>query len=82
MLNVPEPLQAGTGAAATGPCARVVGQTEPLPAVDARRYRSPGLLTGGTAIPMVVALTGANGNDATRLLPLLDTIPPVRGRRG
>jgi hypothetical protein len=30
----------------------------------------------------VVSLTGGNRNDVTQLLPLLDSIPPVRGRRG
>jgi hypothetical protein len=29
-----------------------------------------------------VALTGCNRHDVTRLLPLIDKIPPVRGRRG
>jgi hypothetical protein len=29
-----------------------------------------------------VSLTGGNRNDVTQLLPLLDGIPPVRGRRG
>lgn len=27
-------------------------------------------------------LTGGNRNDVTQLLPLLDAVPPVRGRRG
>lgn len=31
---------------------------------------------------MAVLLTGGNRNDATQLLPLLDAIPPVRGRVG
>jgi hypothetical protein len=30
----------------------------------------------------VVSLTGGNRNDITQLLPLLEAIPPVRGRRG
>jgi hypothetical protein len=30
----------------------------------------------------VVSLTGGNRHDVTQLLPLLDRIPPVRGRRG
>jgi transposase len=29
-----------------------------------------------------VSLTGGNCNDITQLLPLVDAIPPVRGRRG
>lgn len=31
---------------------------------------------------MAVVLTGGNRNDVTQLLPLIDAIPPVRGRRG
>jgi len=30
----------------------------------------------------VVILTGGNRHDVTQLLPLIDTIPPLRGRRG
>jgi hypothetical protein len=29
-----------------------------------------------------VSLTGGNRNDLTQLRPLIDKIPPVRGRRG
>ena len=29
-----------------------------------------------------MSLTGGNRNDVTELLPLIDKIPPVRGRRG
>jgi hypothetical protein len=29
-----------------------------------------------------VALTGGNRHDVTQLLPLLEAVPPVRGRRG
>ncbi|MFJ3106153.1 IS5 family transposase [Streptomyces sp. NPDC086835] len=32
--------------------------------------------------PLAVLLTGGNRNDVTQLLPLLDAIPPVRGRAG
>ena len=30
----------------------------------------------------MVTLTGGNRNDVTQLLPLLDAVPPIRGRRG
>jgi transposase len=33
-------------------------------------------------VPLAVALSGANRNDITELVPLVDAIPPVRGRRG
>jgi hypothetical protein len=29
-----------------------------------------------------VSLTGGNRNDVTQLMPLVQAIPPVRGRRG
>jgi transposase len=31
---------------------------------------------------LAVIMTGGNRNDVTQLLPLIDAIPPVRGRRG
>ncbi len=31
---------------------------------------------------MAVILTGGNRNDVTQLLPLLDAVPPIRGRVG
>jgi Transposase DDE domain len=33
-------------------------------------------------IPLAVSLTGGNRNDVTQLMPLVQSIPPVRGRRG
>jgi hypothetical protein len=29
-----------------------------------------------------VTLTGGNRNDITQLIPLIDAVPPIRGRRG
>ncbi|MEU6667891.1 IS5 family transposase [Streptomyces sp. NPDC046727] len=40
------------------------------------------LITDGHGTPLAVILTGGNRNDVTQLLPLLDAIPPVRGRVG
>jgi transposase len=40
------------------------------------------VLTDGNGIPLAVTVTGGNRNDVTQLLPLLDAVPPVRGRRG
>jgi transposase len=40
------------------------------------------LITDGHGTPLAVLLTGGNRNDVTQLLPLLDAIPPVRGRVG
>ena len=33
-------------------------------------------------MPVSVTLTGANRNDVTQLLPLVDAMPPIRGTRG
>jgi len=33
-------------------------------------------------VPVSVTLTGANRNDVTQLLPLVDAIAPIRGTRG
>ena len=33
-------------------------------------------------MPLSVVLTGANRHDITQLLPLLDAVPPVNGKRG
>ncbi|WP_231977508.1 IS5 family transposase [Streptomyces sp. 2323.1] len=40
------------------------------------------LITDGHGIPLAALLTGGNRNEVTQLLPLLDAIPPVRGRVG
>ena len=40
------------------------------------------LITEGHGIPLAVSLTGGQRNDVTQLMPLIQAIPPVRGRRG
>jgi len=40
------------------------------------------LITDAQGIPLATKLTGANRHDVTQLLPLVDSIPPVRGKRG
>ena len=40
------------------------------------------MITDGKGIALAVTLTGGNRNDVTQLLPLIEAIPPVRGRRG
>ena len=40
------------------------------------------LITDGGGVPLGCLLTAANCNDVTQLLPLLEAIPPVRGKRG
>jgi transposase len=36
----------------------------------------------GRGTPLTVSLTGGNCNDISEMIPLVDAIPPVRGRRG
>jgi len=43
-----------------------------------RCYAPPGQGLYGT----MVAVTGGNRNDVTQLLPLVDALPAIRGRRG
>jgi transposase len=40
------------------------------------------VITDGAGIPLAVRLTGGNRHDSTQLIPLLDAVPAVRGRRG
>nr|WP_246150359.1 IS5 family transposase [Streptomyces qinzhouensis] len=40
------------------------------------------LITDATGIPLGATLTGGNRNDVTQLIPLLQAVPPVRGKRG
>ncbi|MFJ6723843.1 IS5 family transposase [Streptomyces sp. NPDC091281] len=40
------------------------------------------VITDGHGIPPAITLTGGNRNDVTRLLPLLEAIPHIKGRTG
>ncbi len=40
------------------------------------------MVTDANGIPLAVILTGANRHDVTQLLPLLDKVPRVKGKRG
>ena len=40
------------------------------------------MITDAAGVPLAATLTGANAHDVTELLPLVDAIPPVRGKRG
>ncbi len=40
------------------------------------------MITEGTGIPLAATVTGGNRNDVTQLMPLIEAVPPVRGRRG
>ncbi|MFB9967124.1 IS5 family transposase [Sinosporangium siamense] len=57
-------------------------QTGPSPVDRARAGSKHHLITDATGIPLAVIVTGGNRNDVTQLLPLLEAIPPVRGKPG
>jgi transposase len=40
------------------------------------------LVTEAQGIPLALILTGANRHDVTQLLPLIDAVPTIRGKRG
>ena len=56
--------------------------TGPSPVDRARSGSKHHLLVDATGIPLAWTLTGGNRNDITQLIPLLDRVPPVRGRVG
>jgi transposase len=58
------------------------GATGPSPVDRARNGSKHHLLVDATGIPLAWTLTGGNRNDITQLIPLVDRVPPVRGRVG
>ncbi|MFH9009730.1 IS5 family transposase [Streptomyces afghaniensis] len=56
--------------------------TGPSPVDRGRAGSKHHVITDGHGTPLAVLLTGGNRNDVTQLLPLLDAVPPVRGRVG
>ena len=57
-------------------------ETGPSPVDRGRPGSKHHLLTDAHGTPLAWALTASNQNDVTQLLPLLDRVPPVRGRPG
>jgi transposase len=59
------------------------GSATGLSPVDrARNGSKHHLLVDATGIPLAWTVTGGNRHDITQLIPLLDAVPPVRGRVG
>ncbi|MFD8222191.1 IS5 family transposase [Streptomyces sp. NPDC059697] len=56
--------------------------TGPSPVDRARTGSKHHLITEAHGIPLAASLTGGNRNDVTQLIPLIQAVPPVRGRRG
>ncbi len=40
------------------------------------------LIADATGVPLAISLTGGHRNDVTQLLPLVDSVGPVRGKIG
>jgi transposase len=57
-------------------------KTGPSPVDRGKPGSKHHLITEGHGIPLAVSLTGGQRNDVTQLMPLIQAIPPVRGRRG
>ena len=56
--------------------------TGPSPVDRARNGSKHDLLVDATGIPLAWTVTGGNRNDVTQLVPLIERVPPVRGRPG
>src|SRR6266480_616 len=90
------PVDAGSGSPSGIPGGRTVATTHgtcrsaekegaergPSPVDRARNGSKHHLLVDATGIPLAWTLTGGNRNDITQLVPLVDRVPPVRGRVG
>lgn len=65
-------------------CASHLGgkKTGPSPTDRARPGSKHQVLVDANGVPVSAILTGANRNDVTQLLPLVDGIPQIRGTRG
>ena len=57
-------------------------QVGPSPVDRGRPGSKHHLICDAGGIPLAVSLTGGNRNDITQLIPLVDAVPPIRGRRG
>jgi len=57
-------------------------QTGSNPADRGKNGSKHHVLTDANGIPLSIILTSANRHDVTQLLPLVDSVPPVSGKRG
>ena len=57
-------------------------QTGPNPTDRRTLGRQHHLITEAQGIPLAALLTGAHAHDVTQLVPLVEAIPPVRGKQG
>ena len=64
------------------PCGARRKKTGPSPTDRRKSGSKHHLVTDANGIPLATTLTGANRHDVTQLVPLIDAIPPVQGKRG
>jgi len=57
-------------------------KTGPNPTDRSKSGSKHHVVTDANGIPLAATVTGANAHDVTQLLPLVDAIPAVRGKRG
>lgn len=57
-------------------------KTGPNPTDRRKNGSKHHILTDAQGLPLAATVTGANRHDVTQLLPLVDAIPPVSGKRG
>ncbi|MFB9883976.1 IS5 family transposase [Planobispora siamensis] len=57
-------------------------KTGPSPVDRGKTGSKHHVITDGSGIPLAMGLGGGNRNDILQLIPLIDAIPPVRGKRG
>jgi transposase len=57
-------------------------KTGPSPVDRARTGSKHHVITEARGIPLALSLTGGNRNDVTQVIPLIEAIPPVRGKVG
>jgi transposase len=56
--------------------------TGPSPVDRARNGSKHHLLVEASGLPLAWSVTGGNRHDVTQLIPLVERVPPVAGRRG
>ena len=56
--------------------------TGPRPVDRGKTGSKHHLIVEAHGIPLAVTLTGGNRNDVTQLIPLIQAVPPIRGKQG
>jgi transposase len=72
-------------AAVDGPHVRALKggpATGPSPVDRGKTGSKHHVIVEAHGIPLAATLTGGNRNDVTQLIPLLQAVPPIRGKRG